>query len=340
MNTERSVPTGRMRYVSATGALPEHVMVNGRPLTGTRLCLSNWPGVPTPKEFLGDSGAETVLRLLRSGLADEILAGIDAATSTRFDCGGLLALWALLNPDEALGREAPLTAAARAAEFGVSVSFEASAVVMTVSTYMRANDSPLAAELEGLVDEDRVTLLYARLLPQIGALLDNVKPFEMLWFAEYTDVMQSNALLHSGAVLIEMLPELDLVILDTPLRLHPLVRLTAAAGGSRLLTVRSENTFSLDYRYESWVQYQSRRPLPRIALSPLAARLNLFERRDGRWRAQEVSSPTPRLYFDDGSGRPSPSSIARETVVEEIADYLAAHRDDQSLLWSPYVRDA
>lgn len=319
--------------------MPPHVLVNGLPLANTSLCLSNWPAAPTPRAFAADTCAESVLRFLRSDERQQRLEGIQIATSARFDGGGLLALWALLHPDEAAEQEPLLVAAARAAEFGVATTLEALAFVIVVDSYESPNESPLAAELAALDEAQRTAALYRALLPQVGAMLADVKAFEMLWFAEYTDILQSNALLHSGAVQFEMIPELDLVVMDTPLGLHRLVKLTAAAGGSRLLTVRSENTYSLEYRYESWVQYRTYRPLARISLAPLAARLNMFERRDGRWRAGQNIERTPMLFFDDGRGRPSPSSIDRQTVVDEIKEFLSLHERDRALLWSPYERN-
>ena len=41
-------------------------------------------------------------------------------------------------------------------------------------------------------------------------------------------------------------------------------------------------TYELQYRYESWVQYVSRTPLPRIDLAPLAERLSALESGRGR----------------------------------------------------------
>jgi hypothetical protein len=118
--------------------------------------------------------------------------------------------------------------------------------------------------------------------------------------------------------------------METPLWLHDLVRLTAVSG-FRLLTVRSENTFVLEYRRESAVRYQSRAPLPRRELRPLAARLNLFERNPGGWRAEAFDLPAPRLFFDDGRGRPSPSTLAAETVVEEVLDFFRAGAGTSSI---------
>ena len=151
-------------------------------------------------------------------------------------------------------------------------------------------------------------------------------------------MIRSNAMRYSGAVQVEEYPDLDLAVLDTPLDLHDLTRLSCSAL-PRLLTVRSENTYTLEYRAEGWVQYQSRRVLPRIELAPLAQRLNLFERFRGRWRAEPIRQPVARLFLDNGAG-PAPSSLDRETVVAEVFDYLRANADEQTLQWSPYQADS
>ncbi|MHB8573982.1 MAG: DUF6687 family protein [Dehalococcoidia bacterium] len=313
-----------------------HVMVAGRSRIGTALNLSNWPGSSTAPALIGDTSAETVLRFLRRpvhGSADPLP---DAVTSERFSSGSALALWALIHPIEAEELAPRLLAAARATEFGVTDSMETTKLVCALKVYADPDESPIAAALRGAEEPLRSSLLFRAVLPEVGGMLRNIRQYDLVWIGEYSDVLQSEALLNSGAVQLETVPDVDLVVVDTPLHLHPLVHLTATAGHSRVLTVRSENTFSLEYRYESWVQYRSYRPPPRVDLRRLATRLNMFERRDGRWRAEPVDAPTPTLCFDDGRDGPSPSSLARETAVEEMLDFLREHHADPALLWSPY----
>jgi hypothetical protein len=60
-------------------------------------------------------------------------------------------------------------------------------------------------------------------------------------------------------------------------------------------------TYELTYRYETWVQYQTRRPRPRVDLTSLADRLNSEETAPGRWVAQPASALTPVLRLDGGT---------------------------------------
>jgi hypothetical protein len=313
-----------------------HIAVNAPPGPATLLSLSNQPNSTTPEALIMDTAVETALAALRDGAARACITHAEAVSCPAFDAGALLAVWALIEPEQAIARAEQLARLAHAAEFGVAHDLDATGFVCAINAFCDLAESPIASTLAGQNEPERSATLFAALLPQVPALLENIRAFDLLWIGEYSDVLQSDSLLNSGAVQIESVPELDLVVLDTPLRLHPLIGLTVSAGRSRLLTVRSENTYTLEYRYESWVRLRSWRPLPRIALSPLATRLNIFERREGRWLAEPVSQPRPRLYFDDGRGAPSPSSIDRETVVAEALDFLREHAGDPALLWSPY----
>ncbi len=289
------------------------------------LHLGNEPGIRLPPHLRADTTTEIVLRLLRSADATQ-LQQVAAVTSAGFQAGHLLAMWALCEPAAALARADRLTAVAHAVEFGVRRSSEAAQVACFLRSY---------PDEAGVHDDAE---LYRALLPQIGPLLDRPRDFDLYWVGEYSDVIQSDSLLGSGAVQTEVYDEIDLTVMHTPLRLHDITRYSATPT-FRLLTVRSENTYLLEYRRESWVQYQSRRPAPRVDLAPLAQRLNLFERAPGRWRADPVTLPVPRLYLDAGDGRPAPSSIDAETVIAETVEYLRAAARRRAPHWSPYVAE-
>jgi hypothetical protein len=81
------------------------------------------------------------------------------------------------------------------------------------------------------------------------------------------------------------------------------------------------------YRYESWVQYVSRRPLPRVDLAPLVARLSARER-DGRWQADGVDGITPVMQLVGAEE----TSIDITTLRAELERHLAAAPP----AWNPY----
>lgn len=299
-----------------------HAVAGGAPRPDTTLTLSGLPGVRLPAELRADTAAEIVLNLLRSSRHAALLNDIEVVSCDEFHADGLLSIWSLLHPAEAVARLAKVEEAARAGLFAASVSSEARQFACWVNSV--AEEHPGAPEQA-----------YQAALPLVESVLDQPRDHDLAWIGEYSDIIKDEAMLHSGAVEIENYPELDLAVLTTPLRLHDTVRFSATSM-FRVLTVRSENTFTLEYRLESWLQYASRRPLPRLDLQPLAARLNLFEQRPGQWRADPIQDRTPRLLLDTGDGRPAPSSLAAETVIAETLEYFRRHARDAALHWSPY----
>lgn len=267
------------------------------------------PGLVLPPAWRADTAAGVALNLIRDPSGRTRWDDLEAVTAATFSGDYLFALWTLTDPDAALARADAVDDAARACEFGVCRSEQAAQIACFVRAYP---------------DETGVrepAALYDALLPDVTRLLDAPRAFDLYWIGEYSDVLRANHMLHSGAVQIEDHPELDLTVMETPLRLHDLTRLTAA-NHFRLLTIRSENTYMLEYRRESWVQFQSRRPLPRVDLQPLARRLSMFERAPGTWRAEPITRPVARLFLDDGHGIAAPSRIDAETVTAEVLDYL------------------
>ncbi len=291
--------------------------------TAPALALGNEPGIDMPAAPRADTAAAAVLAYLRAPGAAEQLGTLEVMTSAAFSPGHLLAMWALAHPDDAFALAPQLEEAALAVEFHVARTDDAAKVACFFRGYFEETDGSDDAAI------------YRDLLPQTGRLLERPKDFDLTWIGHYTDILQANSVLNSGAVQIDEHDGLDLTVMQTPLRLDDITRMNAA-GHFRLLTVRSENTYTLEYRRESWVRYRARRPLPRIDLRPLALRLNMFEQAEGTWRALDSALPVARLFFDAGSGRSSPSRLSADTVIAEVIDHLRTGARKPEWQWSPY----
>jgi len=94
---------------------------------------------------------------------------------------------------------------------------------------------------------------------------------------------------------------------------------------SRLIVVHGTSV-ELRYRYESWVQFASRRIAPRVDLAPLAAELNGADP-GGAWRFEGVDQITPRLHRDAPGG-----TLSVDHVVERMIDALRTG----PAAWNPY----
>jgi hypothetical protein len=164
-----------------------------------------------------------------------------------------------------------------------------------------------------------------------------------LWAAEDETLRASEAVIGSGAVQIEEVPSLDLAIITLPenapdagghrfgsqwvLGLHPMA-VNNATERLALLSMRG-SSYEFTYRYESWVQYRSRRPRPRVDLRPLADELTAEEKSGGHWVFEGVETLTPRLYLQGAKD----SSLTPSTFRSRLEAHLAT----DAPAWNPYV---
>lgn len=94
---------------------------------------------------------------------------------------------------------------------------------------------------------------------------------------------------------------------------------------SRLIVVHGTSV-EPRYRYESWVQFASRRIAPRVDLAPLAAELNAADP-GAAWIFEGVDRITPRLYRA-APGATLPVDHVVERMIESLRTGPAA--------WNPY----
>jgi hypothetical protein len=95
-----------------------------------------------------------------------------------------------------------------------------------------------------------------------------------------------------------------------------------------MLVIR-EQSYEFTYRYETWVQYQSRRPRARVDLSHLAGELNAKESGAGVWTADPVSELTPRLRLE-GAQHSAMSPSTFRVLLE-------AHLRRARPAWDPFL---
>jgi hypothetical protein len=336
----RSADLRYLPYGALFGA--PSVVVDGSPAPGTVLCLSHWPGIASPPEFFADLSAEMAFAYLdafdRHGEAAVV-------SNNHFDQDGLVGLFALVAPTEALPRRELLIEVARAGDFAVTASRRAARISMALSAFADPERTPLhrlPAEYDAQTAE-----LYRHLLERLPDVCDRPERYRDLWGDEDATLRASGALLASGAVTIAERPDVDLAVVsvsgDAPAGgghrfagqwvsgLHPMALHNATERGA-LLTVQGRH-YQLTYRYESWVRYRTRAVRPRVDLAPLAEQLNAEEAAAGgtaTWVAERVSALTPVLSLADPDA--DESRLAPEAVLSAIATHLR----DAPPAWDPF----
>ncbi|MEC9374903.1 MAG: DUF6687 family protein [Pseudomonadota bacterium] len=323
---------------SQLGSKP-NIIVDGSPQKATQLTLSHWPWSPTSKTLLRDTSTETVFAYIDS--PDEHKE-IDLVSNSHFDEDGVLSMYALLDPKNALFYRDLMIGASRAGDFGIYTDLEAAKLSFVMAAFADPELSPFPSEVFSGSDAKQVEGLYCNMLDVLPKLLDSYKNYSEFWQPELTHLKDSEQEIRLGNVLIDEIPDLDLAIIsipeDIPVRIirrylrrwqrsiHPFA-VHNITQCSRLILIKG-NSLEFQYRYESWVKLVSRRPLLRIDLTNLAEKLSEIETRGGKWVFEGVNDVAPRLHII-GSCK---SSIPAEKFISFVAEDLVR----LPVAWDPY----
>jgi hypothetical protein len=314
-----------------------NVIVDGSPTDGTLLCLTHWPGIAGPAEFHADLSAQMAFAYL--GAYDRHDTAT-AVSNNHFDQDGLVSLYALTRPEEALARQELLVDIARAGDFATFHHRQAARISMALSAYATAERSPLA---DLASDYGAMTAqLYQELLGRLDDLCDHPDRYRPLWAEEDATLKVSEDALATGQVTLDEVDDIDLAVVTLPdvgewagghrfagrwvSGLHPMA-LCNATDQFALLTIQAQR-YEFTYRYETWVQYRSRRPRPRRDLTALADRLNAEEPLPGHWVGEPASALTPTLALHG-----APQSEIDPTRFRSL---LEDHLRNGPPAWDPY----
>lgn len=319
---------------SELGGRP-NVIVDGSPAEGTVLTLSHWPHSPVPTELEADLSADIAFAYLDRF---DLHGDAEIISNNHFDQDGLVSIIALSDPELAAAHRDLLIDVAAAGDFATYRSRTAARISMVLAAFADELRSPLELG-EG---EDRIGALYRESLARMPELIEHVEHYSKLWSAEDAVLHKSEEALSSGAVTIEEVPEVDLAVVhvpdDAPVEgghrfagwwmngLHPM----AVCNATERLGVLSArgSSYEFCYRYESWVQYRSRRPHPRVDLCPLAAELTELEPTGSHWEFEGADFLIPRLFL---VGAPESA-----LTLEVFRERLEAHLRDDPVAWDPY----
>ena len=331
-----------MRYVPyETAGREPNIIVDGSATTSTRLTLSHWPRSGTPNVLKDDLSAGSVFRYLEAPTL-HVDAGV--ASNNHFDQDGLVGLYALLEPDAAWRRRDLLLDVAAAGDFATYRYREAARAAFTLAAFADRELSPLDAALFAPPYATLTTALHDELLPRLPEIVDYPARYGRYWEAEDAWLTEGEAALRSGRITIREIPSVDLAVVgvDPGLGLgaahrfalpwgfrvgvHPMV-VHNATRRFRILLAQGQR-YQLQFRYETWVQYVSARPTPRVDLTPLARDLTEAERGHLEWSFNGVASTLPRLEPVGARA----SSLPLEALIRATVAFL----ESAPPAWDPY----
>ncbi|MGZ4761901.1 MAG: DUF6687 family protein [Ilumatobacteraceae bacterium] len=313
-----------------------NVVVDGSPNESTVLTLTHWPGYLQPPGFHLDLSAEMAFHYVDHGF-DHPHA--EVVTNNHYDQDGLVSAHALIEPELATQHRRLLIDVAAAGDFGTYRDRRAARASMTIAAYADSDRSPLANRLAGSYDQQCV-VLYEETIPLLVPMVVDNESFRDLWSEEDDELAASEKAIASGVVTIDEVPEVDLAVVTIPIgeqsrgghrfaseyfdAVHPMA-LHNATGCFRLLVLHGRRYQFVD-RYETWVQYRSKRPLPRVDMRPLAERLSRDERRSASWTASAPGSLTPTMRVVGESSLDQ--AVVRQLVIDHLGHAPPA--------WDPY----
>lgn len=314
-----------------------NVIVDGAPTSDTVLTLSHWPRMRAPAELRDDLSAQMVFRYLDH---PELHVDVDAVSNSHCDEDGLVSVYTLVDADGARARREQLIDVARAGDFATFETRDAARVAFSISTLVDPSESTLDAAVFADDYAERTSRIYQALLSRVPELVDHVDRFETFWRDEDDHLARSEAAVRDGRVTIDEMPGLDLAVVTVPEEwtdqpvhrftqdrvqaVHPMA-IHNATERFRVAIIHGHR-YQVQFRYETWVQYVSRRAMQRVDLQPFAR--ELAERDGALWSFDGVNAITPSLRRHDGG----PSTLAPDAFIEQLLAFL----EHAPPAWDPF----
>jgi len=319
-----------MQYLAYDqSSLVPNIIVDGSSNACTELALSHWPDSTTPQELRADLSAEIVFNYLAN---PAFKAEAEVVSNNHFDADGLVGIYSLLNPTEAEEVKEFLIDVAGAGDFNTYRDREAARVSFILDAWQNPKTSPIKASVFAQEYSTVANILYEELLPRFARIIEKVGYLEKYWKAQDDLLEDSEQCLRQGQFKLTEVPQLDLAIVAMPdanKRPSQSIHRMAIHNQTNCMRVllMQETNFELYYRYETWVQYQSRKTAPRIDLQDLAGSLSKQESMDGVWSFDGINDLTPTLRLTGDSQ----SKIPFESFRSQVLEFLTQKQERESV---------
>ncbi|PYQ14144.1 MAG: hypothetical protein DMH00_02475 [Acidobacteria bacterium] len=289
------------------------------------LNLSHWPGNRTPPRYRADTTTEMALLLAADPGRETFLSEVEVISNNHFDTDGLLSVWAVLHPQEALRHRRFVVDAARAGDFGTFTSPDAVKFDLLVTTFEDPQRSPVAPRLRGLGSDARSQAAYEELLGRLPELFYQSGAHRRIWEDEFESIVHSFQRLREGGARIREYPSSSVSVIETDEELEKMARLDSCRF-HRVLTATRDGRgyrFQLEHHVFSWFDTVTPPRGARLDLSPLALELNALEPcREGRWIYTGNHDLEAKLFLADGEGEPLVSGLPLERVEALVTESL------------------
>jgi hypothetical protein len=313
------------------------IVVDGTGL-GAALTLAHWRGAATPPALRDDTSAGSCLRALRAPATPGLEAR--AVTANHFDIDGFIGVWSLLHPELALTHETLLRLTATLGDFReLDWQHPLADHALRLACWLNAEEKvrfyePFGAPARRRREDEASAEKFAWFLPRFTEIMLNPEAGRAAWEPEYLRTQQALTQLRGPLTQRADYPEIGLAVIRTPQPVPYYALFGPTAGFDWVLSLYDGQRYELEGKYTTWIDLESRPTLPRLALAPLAARLNALEKSNYQWAADPLTDTGPLLRlagrqlakaerYADPDGRPIyASSLAASAVEAEVAGFL------------------
>jgi hypothetical protein len=322
--------------------------------------ITHHKGSSTPREVkVGDTSTENVLHAIKTRHRFTTKRGkVSRVTCDHFDIDGLISVFSVLHPNDAVKYEEILVEAARIGDFRefehVNVVAPASVKALRLCSYINQVEKE-RFNLPFVGDEKENCLLkYKHFLEYFKGYVvacgtcdvDRIhEEFELTMEGEeeFSKVLRDAKLVREHKNDITKWLEVSTTVIKLPKPVHYYALFGATVGTDTCIAIYDGKRYEVEHKYTTFVDVQSRETQPRLDLTHLAKTLNALEEDDGikrnfKWEVAGVTDTGPLLRLHDLSAsarltkaeryqhpdqrKINPSSIPQSAFLETVKSYL------------------
>jgi hypothetical protein len=287
--------------------------------------FSHFKGNKTPPRYKADTGTEIALKVAEDSSFDRNRVPI--CTNNHYDTDGVLAVWAMCFPEDAMLSKDIAIKAAECGDFNHHTTDEAFKINAAVEGYRNSPNSPYASTIAGLDANAADGYVYQKLSHMFPDLWQDLEKHKVLWASALDEVNKSFDAFRNKAFSVKEYWDEWLSVAEGPFEPQPVAVDRFCQGRVFLLASASPhkkgNEYAVDYAYYSWADTVQREKVDWVEMASLAEKLNQMDKGDGKWlTAWKGQGKTSVLRYGKETGGVAASSLTVAEVTEGLRHQL------------------
>jgi hypothetical protein len=294
-------------------------------LVPTSIHFSHFKGNRTPPKYKADTGTAICLKVAEDSSFDR--ERVPICTNDHYDTDGVLSVWAMCIPEDALLEKDMSIRAAESGDFHHYSTDEAFAVDATVEGYRHSPDSPYRATVATLDAAGADGYVYQKLSHMLPDLWQDLDRHRFLWQKPLEDLHRDFDAFKSKQFSVKEHWDDWLSVVEGPYRPLPMAVDRFCQGRVFLMASPAPggkgNSYAVDYAYYSWADTPGREKVHWVDFAPLASALNERDRGEGQWQTKwDGRGKTSQLRYAGATGASVGSTLTTSDVTAALREHL------------------